>query len=729
MLTREIIKASADKPFHLRSDDEMRDVFVSSESRWRDAIWNLDNPSIGQRPLASKVTWAMRLPGGTDLIDPLHAGMLGWLRRFAWSLFVDPRDKAKAYKVGNGSQLTQGLRVVVPWLVEHGHHWPHEICKSVVQAFLEDLPGIIAERLDDEDVITESSAYMPIKIFDLLWRQRTALADAGVVPMPERPWAEEKGANTLAKRIATEARGWIKPLPDEVAIPIVNKAAFLLGTPADDVIRLRADLHDAYYRPPGSYRTGSGVSDQSCCARQREAAFEFVFSNAEGDGPWTDSLVECETNDKVSVIHRARSLVSMIETAACIVIQTSTGMRSSEICALRSGVDKSTGLPRAVRVEKSSTGLNEVFVLRSELSKHEESPREVDWLLGMRPFGSDEIPLPVRAMVVLDRLLKYERSLAQSPYLLISFSQPVGFPRSADTVSPFRSAQLNSLVKFFVEHWVDLTRLPDESAHRISENDLIPWKETRGKIIRPSQFRKTYAQFALSVDTRLLPAVQRQFHHVNMAMTEGGYWGRNPIQIEPINAVAAQLTAMQLFELATGRTRVAGKGGRKLEQRIDEVQRLIAGLEAKAGWQRVVRFVRDNSLHMWYAPPGTCFPLNPSHMECHKAAGTRPIGLPKPNYSTREPSLCTGCDCFILDLRHAPFWEQRYVSNMVAYQLAVLRGQGDLFRVALKRAEVSRKVLQRIGIDLHPLDDRVESEVADARQQEAVAQSSRRARL
>ncbi|MHB1751421.1 MAG: integrase [Acidiferrobacter sp.] len=715
MLTAEIIRVNSGTHFHLRPECELDEVWVSSRSRWRDALWWLDNPSIGQRPLASKVTWDMKLPDGRNLLDPEHSQLLGWLRRFVWSLFVDPRDKAKAYKTGNGGMLTQGLRVVVPWMVERGQMWPKDVNKEFVAAFIDDLPSIVAVEVDDEEVIREGAAYMPLKIIDLLWRQRLALGEAGISPMPERPWLDEKGANSIAKRIITEARGWIRPLPDEVAIPLMNKAAWFLGAPAEDVLRLREKI-EKVYRPIETPNEKLWRLHQARRKRMDAALSDYAFSIIDGESAsWHEPLTSCQAKSgrESYASRRVRQLVATVAGAACITIQSSTGMRASEICALRAGTCPDTGLPRGVRIVETASGLNEAFVLRSELTKEEEVPRDVDWLLGMRPKSSDEIPLPVRAMQVLDRLFAHERKLAKTDRLLITTKSGVDLAVNETQISLFNTPRLNRFIKNFIQRWVDLSDLPDESAHRITRNDLIPWRESKGRIIRPHQFRKTYAQFALSIDPRLLPAVQRQYHHVAMAITEGGYWGRNRIQIEPINAMAAQLTAMQMYEMVTGRTKVAGKMGAQLEEGIDEVRKLVEGVDMEVGWRRVMRFVRDNSLHMWFAPHGNCFPMDPGAMGCHKAAGTRPIGVPFPNFTTREPSLCAGCDCFILDLRHVGFWQERYITNAAAHRQAEARGQGGMFRVAAMRAAVAKKLLERLGINTAPLDLCVEREIAD----------------
>src|SRR5205085_330784 len=113
----------------------------------------------------------------------------------------------------------------------------------------------------------------------------------------------------------------------------------------------------------------------------------------------------------------------------------------------------------------------------------------------------------------------------------------------------------------------------------------VRWRVSKGRILTSHRLRKTYALYVLSVDPRLLPAVKRQFQHLSMAMTERGYWGTNILQIEPVNAVAAQQTAMFMFELATGRTKTAGKMGDQLEVQIVELRAKLSGLGIEAGWR------------------------------------------------------------------------------------------------------------------------------------------------
>ena len=100
-------------------------------------------------------------------------------------------------------------------------------------------------------------------------------------------------------------------------------------------------------------------------------------------------------------------------------------------------------------------------------------------------------------------------------------------------------------------------------------------------------------------------------------------------------------------------------------------------------------------------------PLATSKMRCHNELGT-PLGLRvQPNASTRQPSLCAGCDCFVLDSMHAPFWEDRYLQNWISYKRAERTGVMGQFRVIKDRAVQAGKLLKKIGINIELLDHKV----------------------
>lgn len=411
---------------------------------------------------------------------------------------------------------------------------------------------------------------------------------------------------------------------------------------------------------------------------------------------------------------QVRRLVQAVYNAGVIVIQSTAGMRISEICGLPAGVNSITGLPTCVWVEDSSTGLNEIFYCRTVLSKTEETPRNQDWVIGMRPKGNSELPPAIRAMLVLNDLLAPFRALARSDRLLVSLGHSPGLPLNETSIGPATGALLRQNIKEFVATWVDLSGLPDQSAHAVEDNDLVEWKQTSGRMIRTHQFRKMWASFTFHVDPRLLPVIQMHFHHLSQAMTEGGYIGRNPAQVAPLSTVRAQQTNLLMFEMATGKSLVAGRMGEQIENNLGELRRRISGMPRTAAWRETVAFVNEYDLRLWFAPHGKCLPLIPLAMRCHDLAGTASWLNREPNYATREPTVCAGCSCFIVDARHRDFWEMRYVENWTSYRKAERLGIQGEFRVVRERAYQAKALLRRIGVDTESLDAQVEVRMNEA---------------
>lgn len=717
MRTAEVVKSSVLRPLHEWSVGDVQNHPVSSISRWNDKRWTLDNPTPGTEQSTSTIAWNLALSDGTNLCDPCNADMLDWLRRFVWSLFVSPGDGATRLAPGTASQITVGLSTFVFWMNENAYRMPHELDRAALDGYLDDLPKMLDSRDEESDddegeSIGYSPAYLRVRIPWLIWRQREALRAGGVVPMPLQPWGGES-ADSLAKRISTKVRGWVQPLPDEVAIPIMNKAAWFLGTPAEDVIALQAACLAAFERGFKSSRGNRVESNRVGGARAQLPVVEaFRFRTIRGDTTsWCEPLGSSVTVSGANPLYRLRKLVDAVVTAAVIAVQAGTGMRVSEICGLTAGVNSESGLPECVRVEESSSGLNEVFIVTTLLSKGEESPRKVDWVIGMRPYGNTDLPIPILALIILDRLLAPYRLMAKTDRLLVSLGAQNSLPRSLKTVAVIITRNIRDNVKNFVEHWVDLSQLPAQSEHYIVENNLVPWKESKGRMIKTHQFRKMFASFAFGVDARLLPALQMHFHHLSEAVTEGGYLGRNPIQLEPLEAVQRQQVTLLMYEAATGRSLLAGRQGEHLTGHISELSERIAGKSNTDGWREAVSFVDKYDLRMRFVPHGKCLPLVPVKMRCHELAGTVSWLNKEPNYDTREPNVCAGCFCFLIDKRNVGFWHDRYIQNRTSFLQAKARGEEKEFRVVRERARQARVLLIKLEVDVAEIDRALDAEI------------------
>jgi hypothetical protein len=314
---------------------------------------------------------------------------------------------------------------------------------ELLDRYLDELPEILASITDeiggfdgespiDSDGDAEISiavATNAVSIVYYLWRQRKVLKKLGIESMPDRPWPAFKGTRSIANFVSTKALGWIRPLPDEVAVPLLNKVFWFLGAPAEDIIRLNGDLNNALTETSHD-DCSDGAFLQRVVHRQNIAAEAFLFSTLSGQcEPWHSVLCNYVPGSPYTQASRCRHLVLDLQAACCIAIQGLAGLRVSDLCGLKCGCDPSTGLPTGVTMRLSVTGLNEEFVLSGETSKRRSSPREEPWLLGSRRVGDVELPVAVKAIQVVDRLMAPWRELVGTDQLLLSITCSVGLPK------------------------------------------------------------------------------------------------------------------------------------------------------------------------------------------------------------------------------------------------------------------------------------------------------------
>jgi len=715
-------KAVENAPLHLLSTSKLSDAWVSSTSRWFDKVWRLDGLTPGSKDSVRVINWEIVCDDGSGLMELRFEYLLGWLRRLVWSLLSAPAQGSRPLAAGTMSVLSGGIGHFARWMIQNSYSCPSQLDHVALVDYLESIieAGTGDDRLDSEetgrsDAISHSFAFARVRVPLLIWRQRHVLAAAGVPKIPGPPW-NGRTANDLTLEISTQAKGWIKPIPAEVAIPILNAASKFIGQRGEDILRVQFEYLKARDRGDAGHGNGPGSSNTARDVRSRKAVKAFRFSVLPGEATaWHCPIkpTQYSISDRLGVLPVVRSLVMSLRDAATIVIQAATGMRVSEICGLSAGTDPSTGLPWAVRIERSASGLNEVFILKSLLVKGEETPIDVDWVVGLRPLGSSEVPLPVAAILLMDRLFHPHRSMVGSSDLFVSLDAGLGLPENPGSVRRITGHQILFGQKRFVSENVDLSDLPDESANKIEDNDLVPWRESRGTIIRTHQFRKFFAAFTLGVDAGLLPALQMHFHHVSQAVTDYAYWGNNRLQVDPLSTVRSQQTNLLLFQLATGRTLLAGAMGEQLESHVAEIRARVAGKSASDAWKEVASYRAETDLRLWFAPHGMCLPMDRSEMRCHRDSQLSPWLRMQPHYAARESSTCIGCKCFVVDRRHSSYWEDKFTSNWISYRKAQAAGLHEgSFRVVKLRAAQARALLIKLGIDAESIEGRLEVELS-----------------
>ena len=703
------------RPLWELTQPEFDEFQVRPLSKGQDTVWMWERTTPGQGKSMAQVNWGMELSDGSRLTDTRHALRLAWAKKLMAILTHAPADGIVP-AAGSMGGYQQGLNWLLSWMAIRGLQTPNELD---VEAYLEDLPRYVAERTD-EDEITSPTVKRALSLIPRLWSERRLLTRWGVPNLHQDPFRDST-VHHYADVLATKALGWIPPMPDEVAIPIFNKVAWWLSGPAEDVIALLECIEDPLAGteiivPVGRYKNGirkqtAGVGHAARARRHSRFLADYSFSTLPGESqPWHAALDESyESEDQKGPLPRIRQLFNAVRDACAMSIQWMSGMRISELLGIEAGFDAVSGLPRGVRIELSASGLYDLFVIRTVLSKTESGlPREMDWVLGMRPKGSMDEPLPVHALRLLNRLHEPWRRHATTTRLILGGSGGKTLPVKTSALGALSSTAMLVSMKSFIARWVDLSGLPNESRHKIKDNDLVEWRESQGRIMKSHMLRKSWAQFMFAVDPSLMPAIQLQFHHLSMAMTDSGYIGNNVLLLNEMDSVGKQALNLMILESVLGRNSLAGRMGEELEQATQKLAERVKGLPTSDAYKEVVKFCEQAQLPIFFSPHGACMPLQTHEMRCQDEAGTSLFLRKQPNARTRQPSLCAGCGCFVLDARHANFWAARYLDNWLAYKRAERSGDVSGYKVIKERAEQAGKLLKKIGVKVVQLDRQIE---------------------
>ncbi len=685
--------------------------WVSSTTRWQDSRWIFDNPTAGAGANYSTIEWNILFDDGTNLLDGCHADLLEQFRRLAWSLFADPRA-GKALKAGTARTLSVGLRELLWWMVKNCYSRMSELDHTASQRYLDNcqarLDGVAQEDslenlLDENELesidtadrehnektfggtdealeVTEAWVRIRLVVWRYMWNQRAAVRDAGIEPLPQEPFGGRKILH-LATEMATKAAQKIPPLPDELAVVIMNAAHAYMEKAAPDVLRMVKDmlaLRDIYSR--------------TATISKHMRKWEFSVSPGSAQ-TWHAPLAEAR-----SPYATLRVLADDLSRACSIILQSETGMRANELCSLPAGVNPETGLPACIEMRLSKSGMLELFYLKGTLSKTRPTPESATWLLAARPRGSDVLPNSVRAVDVTQKLLQPFREMADGEArkaLFVVFDVGEGFPINGHTISALTNSLLLKWQKRFVAAHVDWATVKDTP-------DTQKYINSKGDCLRTHQWRKTYAQFVFQVNPKLLAAIARQFKHLSIAMTEGAYINTNDALLKDVAEHNLYRTTDRLLEFARGAApKMEGRLAKLLEKYANELGTIIKGKNDIEATQAMLAWCSQRGLKLFFHSYGSCIPgLAPTEAECHKRAQTVHWANIAPNYATREPSVCTGCFLFMVGPESVEFWRDRYVSNNAVYLQAKAQGKANDFRVARERAAQSAAYLKFLDVPL-----------------------------
>lgn len=714
------------------------DFIVSPHSRWGDITWRFDSLSAGSRD--PKVKWQFTLINGVGSTDDLYRPLLESFKEVLYAMITRESSWGIVLSAASCGRMMVGIRELFSWLVFNGFYSLDALSEDVQERYLADLPYILSNKalfyhvdasrvvddffddssfpdpggnlemnesgsvhtpefedgidaLEDDDSGGErgysyGAASLRVNIIYYIQAQRSVLRLRGL-PFFDGPAFRGAASYEITAQLAKYVVNRLPPLPDEVLLPIVNEAMVWVEERVDDIVNLQgiylARKQEISRNPSLKHKINRALSAEL-------AAFEFSVARRSGL-PWRSHLTGeyVVTHDYGEVylgpIQQLRNLVCRLRDACMILLSFLVGLRTGELCAIQ--VTKADGeLPSCVTNRLNSTGTLELFFVKSVLTKGVTSPREEEWLLGCRPSGATVLPLAVRVIQVVERLWAPWRELAGSDRLFLNFSQTQGFPSNGASVSNLLADTANAGIKLFIHGEVDLTDLPDTNERG---EQLWMYRDSHGLIIRNLHWRKSFAAYILESRNALIPSVKQHFKHMKDAITESAYFPTVHRLRQDTDSAQAAESISWLAHVLDG-TPLLGSMAKTIDDwRNSEGMRSLSPADREAAVRQVVM---THDIRVFFSDHVNCLiQANPLASRCRQATGSQSWAVDSPDYSVRNPSMCAGCGCGVIDLSHLPFWRARLAEYEDALSHVPHQQLGE-FRVAAFRREQASQVIK-----------------------------------
>ncbi|WP_202367952.1 hypothetical protein [Mesorhizobium sp. L-2-11] len=214
-------------------------MMVSSTSQWDDDIWRFDISTPGVTDCARTISWSFDLPDGTRFSDPAWAALRETVKRFLWSLRIDPPAGKRRLAPGSLISVFTQVRVLVCWMAGEGLTRFAKFDANAAAGFLDALKARPGRRDQKLSVGTRAGYLVTI---GRLYAQREKLEDR--VPDDLVHFLDE---HRPRNRRIDRAQRVLPYTPDAVATALIGGALRLIGKPAEEVLALR-DLAAKAYR-------------------------------------------------------------------------------------------------------------------------------------------------------------------------------------------------------------------------------------------------------------------------------------------------------------------------------------------------------------------------------------------------------------------------------------------------------------------------------------------------
>jgi hypothetical protein len=675
---------------HLESEEVLYEVLTDStieleeDLRWGE-VWTIPNKTAGYGD--AKFYWDFPLPDGSYFADPQWEVLYRSIQ-LCVDLMFKQHGKQRAKSAGSAGVLISGLRFFVRWMTIFGYKDLSCLDTFRFEEFYQWVEITkcrgVSEQGEGQKSITVLHARALLSFPAALFYYNDALQRAGLPNIPVRPY-EGRNVMELANEICDKQNGSFQAVPDGLFVPVVNKVIQWLDCQVDE-IQAAVDVYRQRFAVDAS-----GVTQAK---HRKKALARLSFSlDADTNVPWFSGFESRVTRKRLyahsperrglevelNTGHVIKDLVNAARDCCTIALQATVGMRISEVCGLQvTGKKKRGDWPSCVEVKRSLSGMDELFFITGTVFKDKERPRPGRWLAGSRPLGTTEVPIAIKAIMKLERLYAPWRQMSGKTDLILAFSNRVGLAVRPESVAAPISSTIREGQKEWVKHY----------GNTPAEYDT--WELTT------HQWRKAFARFCVRVDSTLLPAVSRHFHHTSIQITEQHYAGEDSEIRYLIREAALELAADFLYQATHSEGHAAGGLMDEIPDVAEQLSHHVDMDDEDESRGFIYATMNTDDTWGWDMTWGGCL-FRPEHAQCHLRTAFKKIIPIAPALDGLSPfSSCSKCKNHIVLPRHLPFWNARRTSLLAQRKENKQQGLTDVDFILGHRLAQCNHVISRI---------------------------------
>ncbi|MBP2446473.1 hypothetical protein [Rhizobium leguminosarum] len=560
--------------------------------------------------------------------------MIGAGRRFLASL---QHENVTGTKAGDHTISLFGdrLRFFTHWMYADGYSHFREIGTHAFSSYQDYTLSILADEAVEKRTLSTIAAYLDIpRRLHLQSRLFQSIPD---MIIPTDPLGGETGTS-ICKRLDLDDYGNVQPVPDQIARPAIQKAIEWVDCFSIDILNA-IELRSFLFRRVASWNSNSYTTPIN------SGLTGFRFNIGGRDAEWRPPLVASlpvridtergQQTVQLSPLQQLSDLTEDLVGACGITIHGLTGFRSSEGASLKALPLSATGLPACIEIRPSQIGLNEVFYIKGKLTKGRQEPVECEWVAGMRPRGTDYIPPPVRAAIVLTKIFSFWRDLSGAEDLWVSVKRGSGFARHKRNVTRVLTSSLLNYENNFIRRHVSIP------------NKFRGWRVNR------AQWRKKFSHDIIKSDPDAIPEVRLHYQHLSDHIVESAYFGTDAKLLQLIEDEAMNQAAQDIARMIYGEQPYQS---RVIDQLAAALKRL--SVETKEPEDIAVTIRRElahEGIRVWTGMHGDCF-YRWENALCHiRSKGNVSLTDDRPLFEDRSNNTCGSCSNYIVYGRHRPY--------------------------------------------------------------------------